>query len=183
VAAHPASQCRILAEEPRAERHPTAGRMRHRGRHEGIKYFRPGGNGRRRRADGVERPECFPRPQRCGARVSHGGVRTGSPDGMPILGPVPGWDGLSIASGHDHVGIILSPATGELISDYVVTGDSFKLEPRTRMLSPQNSVVSIQVRLQLERRIRRVNGLDLLLPLPYKRNDEIIRRPPARGRP
>jgi glycine oxidase len=57
------------------------------------------------------------------------GVRPGSPDGMPILGPVPGWDGLSIASGHDHVGIILSPATGELIADYVVTGDGSKLKP------------------------------------------------------
>ncbi len=57
------------------------------------------------------------------------GVRPGSPDGMPILGPVPGWCGLSIASGHDHVGIILSPATGELIADYVVTDDGSKLEP------------------------------------------------------
>ena len=57
------------------------------------------------------------------------GVRPGTPDGMPILGPVPGWGGLSIASGHDRVGIILSPVTGELIADYVVTGDDSKLEP------------------------------------------------------
>ena len=41
-----------------------------------------------------------------GARA---GIRPGSPDGMPILGPVPGWDGLSVASGHDHVGIIPQP--------------------------------------------------------------------------
>ncbi len=56
-----------------------------------------------------------------GARA---GIRPGSPDGMPILGPVPGWDGLSVASGHDHVGIILSPATGVDMADYIETGDA-----------------------------------------------------------
>jgi len=57
------------------------------------------------------------------------GVRPGSPDGMPILGPIPEWLGVSIASGHDHVGMICSPATAELVSEYVATGDTSGLEP------------------------------------------------------
>ena len=60
-----------------------------------------------------------------GARA---GIRPGSPDGMPILGPVSGWDGLSVASGHDHVGIILSPATGVDMADYIATGDASGLD-------------------------------------------------------
>ena len=60
-----------------------------------------------------------------GARA---GIRPGSPDGMPILGPVPGWEGLSVASGHDHVGIILSPATGVDMADYIATGDAAGLD-------------------------------------------------------
>ena len=57
------------------------------------------------------------------------GVRPGSPDGMPILGPIPEWNGVSIASGHDHVGMICSPATAELVSQYVETGDTSELKP------------------------------------------------------
>ena len=57
------------------------------------------------------------------------GVRPGSPDDIPIIGPVPGWDNLSVASGHDAVGIMLSPGTGLLMADYISTGDASPLEP------------------------------------------------------
>ena len=57
------------------------------------------------------------------------GVRPGSPDGVPIIGPVPGWEGLSVASGHNSVGVILSPGTGQLIADYIDSGDAGPLEP------------------------------------------------------
>ncbi len=60
-----------------------------------------------------------------GARA---GVRPGSPDGMPMLGPVPEYQSLSVASGHDHVGIILSPATGVDMAEYIATGDTSKLD-------------------------------------------------------
>ncbi len=60
--------------------------------------------------------------------AARAGIRPGSPDGMPILGPVPGWEGLSVASGHDHVGIILSPATGVDMADYLATGDASGLD-------------------------------------------------------
>ena len=56
------------------------------------------------------------------------GVRPGTPDGMPILGSLPGLTGVSIASGHDHVGIMSSPATAKLMAEYVTTGDESPLK-------------------------------------------------------
>ena len=47
----------------------------------------------------------------------------------PIMGPIPGWEGLSIATGHDAVGIMLSPGSGELMANYIGTGDAEPLEP------------------------------------------------------
>ena len=61
-----------------------------------------------------------------GARA---GVRPGSPDDTPIMGPIPGWEGFSIASGHSYIGVILSPGTGELMANYISTGDASPLEP------------------------------------------------------
>ena len=57
------------------------------------------------------------------------GVRPMAPDGVPLLGPVPGKDGLSVAAGHDHVGIMLSPATGVMMAEYIASGDAAPLEP------------------------------------------------------
>ena len=61
-----------------------------------------------------------------GARA---GVRPGTPDGLPIMGPVPGWEGLSVATGHDSVGVMLSPGSGELVANHISTGDAGPLEP------------------------------------------------------
>ncbi len=60
-----------------------------------------------------------------GARA---GVRPGSPDGIPIMGPLPGWDGVSIACGHDHAGVMLSPGSAELVARYISDGDPRSLE-------------------------------------------------------
>jgi glycine oxidase len=57
------------------------------------------------------------------------GVRPATPDGMPVLGPVPDVEGLNIAAGHDSVGIMLSPATAELMAQYLLDGNSALLEP------------------------------------------------------
>jgi glycine oxidase len=57
------------------------------------------------------------------------GVRPGSPDGVPIIGPIPQWSGLSIASGHEGCGVMLSPGTARLVADYISTGDAAPLEP------------------------------------------------------
>ena len=57
------------------------------------------------------------------------GVRPGSPDDEPIIGPVPQWEGLSIASGHDHAGIMLGPGTGQMMAEYIRSGDAGPLKP------------------------------------------------------
>ena len=57
------------------------------------------------------------------------GVRPGSPDDVPIIGPVPGWEGLSVATGHDGVGVMLSPGTARLMADYINSGDARPLSP------------------------------------------------------
>ena len=57
------------------------------------------------------------------------GVRPATPDGMPVLGPVPDVEGLSIAAGHDAVGIMLSPATAEMMAQYLLDGNAAPLEP------------------------------------------------------
>ena len=57
------------------------------------------------------------------------GVRPATPDGMPVLGPVPEMEGFSIAAGHDAVGIMLSPGTAELMVQYLLDGNAAPLEP------------------------------------------------------
>jgi glycine oxidase len=55
------------------------------------------------------------------------GLRPGSLDGWPYLGRVPGWEGLYLACGHFTHGLLLSAATGLLISQ-VILGENPALE-------------------------------------------------------
>lgn len=57
------------------------------------------------------------------------GLRPGSPDDMPILGPIGNIEGLVLATGHFRGGILLSPITGKLIADYIVRGEMAPLLP------------------------------------------------------
>lgn len=58
------------------------------------------------------------------------GLRPASRDGMPLLGPAPGWDGVSIASGHQAEGVLLSPISGKLIAQSVYgTPTDLPLQP------------------------------------------------------
>lgn len=50
------------------------------------------------------------------------GSRPLSPDRMPIIGPVPGWRGVFLATGHSTKGIHLGPVTGRIVASYVLTG-------------------------------------------------------------
>jgi len=51
-------------------------------------------------------------------------------DGLPIIGKVPGWDGIYLATGHWANGILLSPITARIITDLVVKGHtSIPIEP------------------------------------------------------
>ncbi|MED4583341.1 glycine oxidase ThiO [Brevibacillus choshinensis] len=58
-----------------------------------------------------------------------GGLRPATADGKPLLGPVPGWEGLSLAGGHFRNGILLSPITAKRIADYIESGRTDKIEP------------------------------------------------------
>jgi glycine oxidase len=57
------------------------------------------------------------------------GLRPSSPDDIPILGPIDGWDGVLLAVGHYRSGILLSAATGKRITDYIVMGEESSLLP------------------------------------------------------
>jgi glycine oxidase len=51
---------------------------------------------------------------------SWAGLRPGSPDGLPLIGVVPGFDNLFVASGHFRAGIQLSPITGLLLKELLL---------------------------------------------------------------
>ncbi len=58
-------------------------------------------------------------PGLAAATFSHAwaGLRPGTPDGLPLLGRVPGWQGVTLATGHFRNGILLAPVTGTVIAD------------------------------------------------------------------
>lgn len=47
------------------------------------------------------------------------GLRPGTPDENPYIGPIPGFDGLLAATGHFRAGLILTPITAEIIAAWV----------------------------------------------------------------
>jgi glycine oxidase len=53
---------------------------------------------------------------------SWAGLRPKTPDSHPILGPVPNFENVALATGHNSVGIMLSAITGQTIAEYVATG-------------------------------------------------------------
>jgi glycine/D-amino acid oxidase-like deaminating enzyme len=65
------------------------------------------------------------------------GLRPGTPDHLPYIGPVPGWAGLHVAAGHGRKGIILAPITGELMARFVLDQD---LDPLMGPCLPQRAV-------------------------------------------
>jgi D-amino-acid dehydrogenase len=50
------------------------------------------------------------------------GWRPATPDSLPLLGPVPGREGLFLATGHGMLGVTLAPSTGELLAEMIVDG-------------------------------------------------------------
>jgi len=57
------------------------------------------------------------------------GLRPATTDGLPLLGPVPGWVGIGLATGHYRNGILLAPITAKRIADWLDTGDASPLQP------------------------------------------------------
>jgi glycine oxidase len=48
------------------------------------------------------------------------GLRPGSPEGIPFIGPVPGHDGLWLNCGHYRNGLVLAPASCQLLADLML---------------------------------------------------------------
>ncbi|HEX3927183.1 MAG TPA: glycine oxidase ThiO [Gemmatimonadales bacterium] len=65
----------------------------------------------RRRVGALYSPVAAGAPER-----SWAGLRPGTPDGLPIIGPEPRLSGLWYATGHGRNGILLAGITGELIA-------------------------------------------------------------------
>jgi glycine/D-amino acid oxidase-like deaminating enzyme len=49
-------------------------------------------------------------------------MRSLSPDGLPLIGALPGHPGLHVATAHATLGITLAPATGELVAGLLLDG-------------------------------------------------------------
>jgi D-amino-acid dehydrogenase len=50
------------------------------------------------------------------------GMRPMTPDGLPVIGWLPGYRDIAVASGHAMMGVTLAPATGESVADLLTTG-------------------------------------------------------------
>ncbi|MFE7233269.1 glycine oxidase ThiO [Streptomyces sp. NPDC002405] len=61
------------------------------------------------------------------------GLRPGSPDNAPLLGPT-GLDGLLLATGHFRNGVLLTPVTGDAMAHVLTTGE---LPDEVRPFSPR----------------------------------------------
>ncbi|HEX3722288.1 MAG TPA: FAD-dependent oxidoreductase [Nitrolancea sp.] len=61
------------------------------------------------------------------------GLRPGTPDDQPIIGRIPGYDGLWVATGHYHTGIQMAVITADLMSSSIIMGSP---DPRLQSFSP-----------------------------------------------
>lgn len=57
------------------------------------------------------------------------GLRPGSADGLPIIGPLPAYPNIVAASGHYRNGILLGPLTGVWIARGIASGDWSHIPP------------------------------------------------------
>jgi glycine oxidase len=48
------------------------------------------------------------------------GLRPATPDHLPLLGPLPGWENVTLATGHFRNGVLLAPLTGALIAGWLL---------------------------------------------------------------
>ena len=76
---------------------------------------------------------CFPRLGDAEPISEWCGLRPMSADGLPIVGPLAGIDGLSIATGHGMLGLTLGPVTGRIIAKQAVG----LTEAKHRPLAPE----------------------------------------------
>jgi glycine oxidase len=67
------------------------------------------------------------------------GLRPGSPDNAPLLGPS-GLDGLLLATGHYRNGVLLTPVTGDVLAHVLTTGE---LPDEARDFTPRRFLADV----------------------------------------
>jgi D-amino-acid dehydrogenase len=60
-------------------------------------------------------------PTDLGVPVVGSGLRPMSADGLPIIGWLPGYRNLAVATGHGMLGLTMGPSTGEAVADLMTT--------------------------------------------------------------
>lgn len=68
--------------------------------------------------------ERVPGVSRGASRREWVGMRPITPDGLPILGRLPGTDNVYVATGHQMLGVTLAPATGRAMAELILDGRS-----------------------------------------------------------
>lgn len=58
----------------------------------------------------------------CSVQRMWAGLRPKTPDSRPLIGPIPSWENVMIASGHGGFGVLLSAVTGETMAELVISG-------------------------------------------------------------
>jgi glycine oxidase len=66
--------------------------------------------------------DVFPELERAELVQQLAGSRPLSPDHLPIIGQVPGWEGVVLATGHGTKGVHLGPITGKTVAQYIQGG-------------------------------------------------------------
>ena len=72
------------------------------------------------------------------------GLRPFADDGLPVLGDIPGWENVIVATAHYRNGILLAPKTGEIVADRIIDGiesDFLKLFGVGRFETAKASVI------------------------------------------
>jgi glycine oxidase len=67
-------------------------------------------------------------------RRAWAGLRPGTPDGLPILGRLPGWQNVWVATGHYRNGILMAPGSSLLMARSLLAG---KLDARLSTFTPE----------------------------------------------
>jgi glycine oxidase len=74
-----------------------------------------------------------PTLQHSATQAAWAGLRPKTPNMRPLLGPVPDWDNVTLAVGHNSVGLMLSGISGQLIAEAITAG---RLAPITAPFAP-----------------------------------------------
>lgn len=73
-----------------------------------------------RRAGPIRRhAELYCGEERVAPIQTWAGLRPASPDGLPLVGGLPGMDNVWVASGHGMLGVTMGPITGHIIADLI----------------------------------------------------------------